>query len=188
MYIVNYEKKCPLISPIFSNFLTVSRKYGLSCVYIFHTIYPKRQNCEIIMSQSHIFNFFSRSVHSGTIQKTLSLFASKYKNSYLPTCNIWLNKLYFDISTSKQKQCLTVHTRDINDLGPGKRRTQADNGLRQICYCNRNKSDTSFNSFLVTRRQTSQKGVIKCSIDKVITNLNNSDVSYLELGDKLKKH
>ena len=27
-------------SDVFSNFLTVSRKYGLSCVYIFHTIYP----------------------------------------------------------------------------------------------------------------------------------------------------
>ena len=24
----------------FSNFLTVSRKYGFSCVYVFHTIYP----------------------------------------------------------------------------------------------------------------------------------------------------
>ena len=26
----------------FANFLTVSRKYGLTCVYIFHTIYPTR--------------------------------------------------------------------------------------------------------------------------------------------------
>ena len=24
----------------FSNFLTVSRKYGFSCLYVFHTIYP----------------------------------------------------------------------------------------------------------------------------------------------------
>ena len=173
-------------SDIFSNFLTVSRKYGLSCVYIFHTIYPKRQNCKMIMSQTHVFNFFSRSVHSGTIQKTLSLFASKYKNSYLPTCNIWLIKLYFDISTSKQKQCLTVDTGDINDLGPGKLRAQTNNGLRQICYYNRNKSDTSFNSFLATRKQISQEGVIKFSIDKVIKNLNNSGVSYLDLGDELK--
>ena len=30
----------------FANFLTVSRKYGLTCVYIFHTIYPSRQNCK----------------------------------------------------------------------------------------------------------------------------------------------
>ena len=28
----------------FSNFLTVSRKYGFSCLYVFHTIYPGRQN------------------------------------------------------------------------------------------------------------------------------------------------
>ena len=28
----------------FANFLTVSRKLGLTCVYIFHTIYPTRQS------------------------------------------------------------------------------------------------------------------------------------------------
>ena len=28
----------------FSNFLTVSRKYRFSCVYVFHTIYPGRQS------------------------------------------------------------------------------------------------------------------------------------------------
>ena len=43
----------------FSNFLTVSRKYDFSCVYVFHTIYPGRQSREMIMSQTHIFNFFS---------------------------------------------------------------------------------------------------------------------------------
>ena len=34
----------------FSNFLTVSRKYGFSCVYVFHTIYPGRQSWEITNS------------------------------------------------------------------------------------------------------------------------------------------
>ena len=28
----------------FANFLTVSRKFGFTCVYIFHTIYPTRNN------------------------------------------------------------------------------------------------------------------------------------------------
>ena len=28
----------------FSNFLTVSRKYGFSCIHVFHTIYPGRQS------------------------------------------------------------------------------------------------------------------------------------------------
>ena len=42
----------------FAKFLTVSRKYGLTCVYTFHTIYPIRQNWEMIISQTKIFNFF----------------------------------------------------------------------------------------------------------------------------------
>ena len=32
----------------FANFLTVCRKYGMTCVYIFHTIYPSRQNWEMM--------------------------------------------------------------------------------------------------------------------------------------------
>ena len=39
----------------FSNFLTVTRKYGFSCLYVFHTIYSGRQSWEMIMSQTHIF-------------------------------------------------------------------------------------------------------------------------------------
>ena len=42
----------------FANFLTVSRKYRLTCVYIFLTIYPSRQNWQMIMSQAQTFNFF----------------------------------------------------------------------------------------------------------------------------------
>ena len=36
-------------SDIFSNFLTVSRKYGFSYIYIFYTIYPNRQNWEMML-------------------------------------------------------------------------------------------------------------------------------------------
>ena len=60
----------------FSNFLTVSRKYGFSCVYVFHTIYPGRQSWEMIMVQTHVFNFFPGLIHSGRILKVLALFAS----------------------------------------------------------------------------------------------------------------
>ena len=38
----------------FANFLTVSRKYRMTCVYIFHTICPSRQNWEMIMPQTQI--------------------------------------------------------------------------------------------------------------------------------------
>ena len=63
----------------FSNFLTVTRKYGFSCLYVFHTIYLGRQSWEIIMSQTHIYNFFPGSIRSSRIIKTLSLFASRKK-------------------------------------------------------------------------------------------------------------
>ena len=131
----------------FSNFLTVSRKYGFSCVFVFHTIYPGRQNWEMIMSQTHIFNFFPGSVHNNWILKILSVFASRQKDTYLPNQQVWLNKLYFQISNSKEKQCLTIDTTDINEFGPEKFRTRADNGKEQTCYFNRNKSDTHFTTF-----------------------------------------
>ena len=72
----------------FSNFLTVTRKYGFSCLYVFHTIYPGRQSWEMIKSQTHIFNFFPGSIHSSRI-KTLSLFASrKKKQLYSKSTNL----------------------------------------------------------------------------------------------------
>ena len=146
----------------FSNLLTVSRKYGFPCLYVFHTIYPGRQNWEMIISQTHIFNFFPGSIHSSTILKTLSLFVSRQKNTYLPNQQIWLNKLYFQISNSKERKCLTIDTRDVNELGSGKFRS-ADNGEQQTCYFNRNKSDTHFTSFFAKWTQTNP---IRCSVVK----------------------
>ena len=108
------------------------------------------------MSQTHIFNFFPGSVHSGRILKTLSLFASRERNTYVPTNQIWLNRLYFQISNSRDKICLTVDTRDTNDFGPGKFRTRADNGLEQHCYFNRSNTDSRFKCFLAKRVLTEQ--------------------------------
>ena len=68
----------------FASFLTVSRKYGLTSVYIFHTFYhPARQNWQMIMSQTKIFNFFPGSVQPSSIIKILSYFANRYKNNYI---------------------------------------------------------------------------------------------------------
>ena len=125
----------------FSDFLTVSRKYGFSCLYVFHTIYPGRQNWEMIMSQTHVFNFFPGSIHNSRFSKTLSL------------KNVWLNKLFFQVSNSQEKKCLAIDTRDVNEFGPGKFRTNANNREEQTCYFNRNKSNTHFPSFLSQRSQ-----------------------------------
>ena len=104
----------------------------------------------------------------------------------MPTRIIWISKLYYNISTSRQKQCLTIDTRDVNKLGPGKFRTQADNDTEQICYYNRNKSNISFNLFLPRREQTSETGVTNFSIVKVIDNTNRTNLIYSEISDELR--
>ena len=48
---------------------------------------------------------------------------------------------------------MTIDTRDINEFGPGKFRTRTDNGEEQMCYFNRNKSDTHFTTFYAKRTQ-----------------------------------
>ena len=136
----------------------------------------------MIMSQTKIFNFFPGSVQAGSIYRILSSFANRYKNTYIPQRNIWINRLYFDISNSRQKQCFTaVDTRDVNDLVPAKCRTAEQNkfviiiGIRQ----------TSFNSFLAARQQTSQAWEINVFIVEVIDNINRNDAIYSEVCDEL---
>ena len=123
-----------------ANFLTVSCKYGITCVYMSHTIYPTRHNWQMMMSQRKILIFFSWVCSDWfNPQNQKSSFANRYKNTYTPHRNIWINKLYFEISNSKEKQCLTIDTSDVNAFGPGKFRTRANNGTEQICYYNRTK-------------------------------------------------
>ena len=79
---------------------------------------------------------------------------------------------------SLEKHCLTIDTRDVNVLGSGRFRTNADNCDEQISYYNRNKTDTSFNSFLAAREQISQTNDINFLIVRVIDNLNKTNTNY----------
>ena len=137
----------------FANFLNVSRRFGLTCVYIFHTIYLTSQNWQMILAQTKIFNIFPGSIQASSIVKILSSFCNRYRYNYIPNKDLWINRLYFDISNSSKKQCLTIDTRDVNDLGLAKFRKQADNNREEICYYNRNKRDKSFSSFLAVRKK-----------------------------------
>ena len=42
----------------FSSFLTVSRKYRYTCVYIFHIIFPHMSNLQMILSKLKLLTFF----------------------------------------------------------------------------------------------------------------------------------
>ena len=54
-------------SEAFANFLTASPKIWTSCCLIFHTIYPTRQNWQMILAQKKIFNIFSGSIQASSI-------------------------------------------------------------------------------------------------------------------------
>ena len=123
----------------FANFLTVSRKFRFTCVYIFHTIYPTRNNWQMILSQTKIFNIFPASIQASSVIKILTSYCSRYTYEYIPLRDLWLSTLYFDISSSNKKRCLAIDIRDVNDLGPARFRNQADNNKKQICYYNQNK-------------------------------------------------
>ena len=139
----------------------------------------------MILSQTKIFNIFPGSVQVSSIAKLLSSFCSRYRYNYIPNRDLWINRLYFDISNSSNKQCLTIDTRDVNDLGPAKFRTQADSNREQICYYNRNKRDKSFNSFLAVRKQTSPTSEMIFSIVNLIDKTNRNDNIYFETNDEL---
>ena len=80
---------------------------------------------------------------------------------------------------------MTIDTRDVNDLGPAKFRSQADSNQEQICYYNRSKRDTSFNSLLAVRKQTLTIGDITFSIVKIIDKTSKNTSIYFEINDEL---
>ena len=80
---------------------------------------------------------------------------------------------------------MAIDTRNVNDLGAAKFRTQAENKREQICYYNQNKKGKSFNSFLAVRKQTSQAKDIIFSIVSLIEKTNRNRNIYFEINDEL---
>ena len=157
----------------------------MTCVYVFHTIYRTRQNWSMILSQTKIFNVFPGSLQVSSMAKILPSFCSRYRYNYIPNRDLSINRLYFDMPNSTDKQCLTIDTRDINNLRPAKFRTQTDNNREQLCYYNRNKKDKSFNSFLAVRKQISEANKIIFSIVSLIDKTNRNNNTYFEINDEL---
>ena len=80
---------------------------------------------------------------------------------------------------------MAIDTRDVNSPLPAKFKTQADKNQEQICYYNRNKSDTSFNFFLAVRKQTLTINDIRFSIVKLIDKTQKNTTIYFEINDEL---
>ena len=115
----------------FSNFLTVSRKFGCICLYIFHIIYPTKSIWQMILSQTKIFNISPTSIQLGNMLKILTNNCDRETIKYIPARNLCINRLYFSLSNEPKNSCLTI---DREKSGPARYRTNADNNFEQFCY------------------------------------------------------
>ena len=115
----------------FSSFLTVSRRYGYSCVYIFHVVFSHLFNWQMILSQTKVFNISPSAVQLGNMSKILTNNCDRETIKYIPKRELWINRLYFEVIHKKNYSCLTI---DCGKSDPAKYRTEADNNLKQTCY------------------------------------------------------
>ena len=68
----------------FANFLTVSRKFNITCVYVFHTIYLTRSKWKIILSKTKVCNIFPGSLQTSSVVKILPSYCNKCTYEYIP--------------------------------------------------------------------------------------------------------
>ena len=136
------------VSKKFANFLTVSRKFGYNCVYVFHVIVPASQIWQKIISQTNIFNIFPASVPNNTVAKIIQSNCILQSKKYVPARSLWLNRVFTDLANSHEKHCLTIDCGYKNKNGPGRYRSSADNPEKQVCYFNKPNDDVFYKHFI----------------------------------------
>ena len=96
------------VSKKFSNFLTVSRKFGYNCAYV---IAPSSQIWQKIISQTTIFNLFPASVPCNTVAKIIQSNCILQTKKYFPARSLWLNRVFTDLASSHEIKM------DLEDIG-----------------------------------------------------------------------
>ena len=139
------------VSKKFANFLTVSRKFGYHCIYVFHLIVPSSQIWQKIISQTNIFNIFPASVPYNTVAKIIQSNCILQSKKYVPARSLWLSRVFTDLANSQEKLCLTIDCGYNNKNGPGRYRSSADNPDKQVCYFNKPNDDVFYNTFISER-------------------------------------
>ena len=117
----------------FSNFLTVSRKFGYICLYIFHIVYPTKS----IRQMTKIFNIFTSFGQLGNILKMFTKVVTETWSAIFPlvisgwtsfTYHFWMN----------QNGCAWPWAAEA------KYRTNADNNFEQYFYFYQNEKATGY--------------------------------------------
>ena len=139
------------VSKNFSNFLTVSRKFGYNCVYFFHVIVPFSQVWQKIISQTNIFNIFPASVPFNMVSKIIQSICILKSKKYVPAHSLWLNRVLSDLANSHEKHFLTIDCGYLNKNDPSRYRSSTDNPDRQVCYFNKPGDDVFYNTFISER-------------------------------------
>ena len=139
------------ISKKFANILTVSRKFGYHCMYVFHVyvyVAPATQIWQKIVSQTNINNIFPASIPQNTIVKVLQSNCISHSKRYVSVRSLWLNRVFTDLANSDEKHCLTTDRSYKNKNGLGQYRSLADNPDEQVCYFKKPNDDEYYNVFI----------------------------------------
>ena len=140
----------------------------------------------MIISQTKNFNIFPGSIQISSRAKILTTNCNRDTFDYIPNRDLWLNRLYFEISNSTKKECLTIDCRSFNSIGPSKYRTSAESYIRQICYYNRSKKDKLFNRLLSVGKQHAGDKII-FEIENIIEKTSNGDINYYKVTNELNE-
>ena len=113
-------------SNTFANFLTVTKKFGYHCAYIFHIILLEKEIWKKIILQTKVFNIFRSSVPYQTVVRLLESNAVRKTKKYLPARSLWINKLFIELASNDEKTCLATDCGGVDKNGPGMFRTEDD--------------------------------------------------------------
>ena len=97
-------------------FLPYLENLTLPAFIFFILITQQETTGKMILLQRKILNIFPGFIEASSAGKILSSYCSRYTYEYIPHRDLWLSRLYFNISSSNKKQCLTIDTRDVNNL------------------------------------------------------------------------
>ena len=87
---------------------------------------------------------------------------------YVPVRSIWINRLFIDLASRDERNCLTIDCSRINKNGPERYRTKTDNPEKQVCYFNGTRNDQVYLVFISERIKSGnfEKGIY-FKIDRV---------------------
>ena len=166
------------LSTKFANFLTVARKFGYHCLYIFHAIHPEKAIWRTILSQTNLLNIFPASVLLSTVKKVLEANCIRNSSEYVPVNSLWVTKLFIRLANEdSEKTCLTIDCSGFNPNGPGRFRTDASNPLTQTCFFNKADQGSLFNIFISKRIKEKATDKILFEIEGLKTSADNETYS-----------